>query len=129
MVEENKHRPVSLNEYHPQDLRDVVLIVGKNIPIPNREEIQPGRLVTWNTVEDMNTERTLIISNLIHTEFPNTYCQIQLSLSEKGSIIFMARGGSGKEHMSQELVNQIFQDRMLPQIWEEIEREDNQHSE
>lgn len=94
------------------------MLEGDGMPVPKHENLQPEEVSFWLSVT--NQARTIAIANLIHRDYPNTYCQVQISRFGKNLHVFMLHGGPREAHIPEEIVNQIFLEHMAPQLMAEL---------
>lgn len=118
MCEELQHNSINFNDYNPIDWKDVVMLIGKGIPVPKHEDMIQGQSSVWHTIMNINGT---IVSNLKHRDYPDTYCQVQISFDDNSQAhVFMQHHGPLEKHIPEELVDTIFINDMFPQIMSKL---------
>lgn len=105
----------NLTSYCPQRLEEAVRL--DNLKMPDRvfSEDQDAK---WETTM---TPAMVVIANLVHRDYPDTFCQVQMSPDPRGRMnVMFLHAGEIEDHMPEDLVEDIFIQHMAPQIIEQI---------
>lgn len=116
MVKGERETPIDLVHYCPQELEQTVIIGDAEVP---DRDFYKGEIARWKT---MMTPAMVVVSNLVHRDYPDSYCQIQMSPSPDGNIhvFFVHAGKEVESDIPEGLVEEIFLFEMGPQIMSEL---------
>lgn len=112
---------INLDTYRPLSLGDLEFIKGPNIPIPDRDLMRQRKMIArWETVQ---LQTGTIVTNLVHRDYPGTYCQVQMAPDLAGRYhVYMLHEGPREIHIREEVVDKLFTEEMAPQILNEVAR-------
>lgn len=97
--------------YFPGSEQEARMWIDDDLPVPDR-----SLLVNRQFAETVfqNDRRTTVIINMIHAEYPDVYCQIQVIFTKKGEELYVFFSGPKAKDIPRDLVYELYDYKIRP---------------